>query len=127
MKLKYIAILLATILLATVAAYTVDYLLKIDTSGTYAGSLVASPTSIAWGSMNQNSPKSQIVTLTNNGPTISNLTIECDDMPDFVFDFDCNATEFPLAADESVTLNFTLTIYDGPAQPFNFSIYFVES
>ena len=76
MKLKYIAILLATILVATVAAYTVDYLLKLDTSGTYTGSLVASPTSIYWGNMSIGVPVSYLVNITNTGTrNFTNLNV----------------------------------------------------
>ena len=120
MKLKYIAILLATILLATVAAWAVNTYL-IETTGYYEGNLEISPTSIDWGSMTQNMNVTQSVNITNHGneATLTFLYIE---PSGFNTTLICDADGDTIMKDQTIQANFTLTIHNGTAGTFRFDI-----
>ena len=128
LKLKYIAILLATILLATVAAWAANEYFKLPTSGYIETEydITFNPTSIDWGNMSIGVPISYLVNITNTGTrNFTNLNVTCDDWSDNLIDFDleCNVLWEPLVINQSIIANFTLTIYEATQGDFTLDIY----
>ena len=134
MTLKYIAILLATILLATVAAWAANEWFKLSTSGYVETEydITFNPTSIDWGPENMTIGVARIrnVTLTNSGTrNITSLNMTETNFSGGISEYwlEWDAEDEFLAIGESIVANFTLTIYKATEGSFSFDIYVSDS
>ena len=135
MKKTTIAIILIVCLLAATAAVLAnEYFFKMPTSGyveTDYG-LTANQTSIDWGPENVTigNPVIRSVNFTNTGTkNFTSLTITYGDESSNLINFDlgCDAVWEPLAINQSIIANFTLTIYEATQGHFSFDIYVSDS
>jgi len=123
MKKTTVALILIACLLAAGAAWVyATYYAQIDTSGTYEGNLEISPTSIDWGNTIKNENITRNVNITNHGNTAT-LNFSYIEPSQLNTSLICDAQDYVLAKGETVQANFTLTIFNGTAGTFDFTIY----
>lgn len=121
------AITVSTFLLGYVVVAPLIYKLVIPSTGTVIYSeLSADPTSIDWGDIYNGSVSERNTTLTNTGTrpfTSLNMTYGNASLNLINYTVTWDAEDIALPVGQSLMANFTLTVYNATAGPFNLDIY----